>query len=799
MFELFRVYQLSIMQTFAGVCTAMVFMLLFTKAISTKRRWILIGIELVAILLVSFDRLAYIYAGDAGHTGYVMVRVSNFMVFFMTAATVFVFNLYIIDLLKEEGQTGVVPWRLKIVGILSLLQMIFVIVSQFTHTIYTFDESNNYHRQPLFFLCYILPVVGPLIQFSVICQYRKRFSRFIRFSLFLFIIAPIVASVIQFFAYGISLTNVVIAIVCMFMYIFQYLDINEKIENAARIEREFLKGQTLEARKLFEQTAQSIARLVDLKDKNAEGHSLKVAEYAKKIAEDAGKSEEECYQIYYAALLHDVGMIGVDESILSKKDSLTEEEYEKVKRHSEMGRSALSTIKEYPYLAVGALSHHERYDGRGYPDKLKGEDIPEIARIIAVADSYDAMSSDRSYRTAIPDQKVREEIVKGTGTQFDPNFAKIMLHNIDIGWELDMVKRGHTEGLDIEGDLVCKEYRKEISAGIVITDHITRIRLKSVPEGSEEGKKYIPTFVAFDSLDGHVHSHSQTIKDTDYFEYCEIWFDGHAVATEARKIETNVRDSDPVKRDESIPEESNATVYDVEAVKCGDHLLVTIDDKVKTAAVTVALPDSARYVYLAITGEYCHISEISVVTDETAVSRDYIPRIAEEISYIDRMEGDIPNIQINGFRSDTTAGIPITEDMEISFHTMSLPTARLIWHCPYLVIFHSDDGMVNGGDYREYALVRLDGENWEADGRAENKLIANIQDDFEGWDAWKEINKTGFDCTVNFERRGSRIVLLTENKGVFIKNITTITDGMSDIYVSLTGDQCALTDIHIRN
>ena len=103
-----------------------------------------------------------------------------------------------------------------------------------------------------------------------------------------------------------------------------------------------------------------------------------------------------------------------------------------------MGNQILSSIVEYPYLSIGAHYHHERYDGHGYPNHLKGEEIPEIARIISVADAYDAMSSNRSYREAIPQKLVREEIVKGTGTQFDPVFAKIMLELIDQDVNYDM-------------------------------------------------------------------------------------------------------------------------------------------------------------------------------------------------------------------------------------------------------------------------------------------------------------------------------------------------------------------------
>ena len=168
--------------------------------------------------------------------------------------------------------------------------------------------------------------------------------------------------------------------------------------------------------RLFEQTATSLANAIDAKDEYTRGHSTRVAEYSKKIAEQAGKSPSECEDIYYVALLHDVGKIGISEAIINKDGKLTDEEYEEMKKHPVVGNQILSGITEYPYLSIGAHYHHERYDGKGYPDRLKGEDIPEIARIISVADAYDAMTSKRSYRKSIPQVMVREEIVKGSGT-----------------------------------------------------------------------------------------------------------------------------------------------------------------------------------------------------------------------------------------------------------------------------------------------------------------------------------------------------------------------------------------------
>lgn len=217
--------------------------------------------------------------------------------------------------------------------------------------------------------------------------------------------------------------------------------------------------------------------------------------------------------------------------------------------------------------------------------------------------------------------------------------------------------------------------------------------------------------------------------------------------------------------------------------------------------MTVALPDSSRFAYVALTGKDCLISDVHIDTETEIVPEDYIPRIAEAISYIDAPAGDIPNVQVDSIRSAASQGIPITDGMQLTFHTMSLPTARLIWHCPYIVLFRSEDGTVRGNDYREYAVIRLDGENAENDSPAESRIIVNREDAFEGWDAWKKGNKAGYDCVVSFAIENDTVVISTENLGLSVKSITHIPDalpgGSGVVYTALTGDQCALTNIHI--
>ena len=538
--------------------------------------------------------------------------------------------------------------------------------------------------------------------------------------------------------------------------------------------------------RLFTQTATALVNAIDAKDKYTHGHSARVADYSRKIAKEAGMSERECEDVYYTALLHDVGKIGIPENIINKEGKLTDEEYAIIKTHPELGAQILQSISEIPFISIGAHHHHERYDGKGYPSYLKGTDIPEYARIISVADAYDAMTSRRSYRDPIPQQQVREEFVKGSGTQFDPDFARIMIHLIDIDSEYDMKEREEIRELAGKDELVIGTYRSEVSEGIYLSDTITAINMKITPE--KKGKTPKPSILLFDALDGRVHTDENNIKELMYFEYGEIWFDGNTYTTGARKMETRMISSraDEIKG----PDE-----YRVEAVRIRDHALIRIKEYERTFEIIVALPDSARYAYIGLTGEHCRISNVRMDKSEEKVPADYIPRIAEEISYINVPAGDIPNIQIDGYRTNATEGIPVEDGMTITFHTCSLPTARLVWHCPYINIFGSDDGKVTGENYHDYMLMRLDGECWEGDPGCDVELSIIRNDDFAGWDAWKKFNKEGFDCKVSFERHDNSITVRTENMGIILKNTATITDGNKDIYISLTGDQCAITNI----
>lgn len=183
--------------------------------------------------------------------------------------------------------------------------------------------------------------------------------------------------------------------------------------------------------KLSLQIVQTLATTIDAKDNYTNGHSVRVAEYAREIARIAGYSEKAQEDIYMMGLLHDVGKIGIPDSVINKPSKLTEEEYDIIKTHPLTGYDILKNITEMPMLAIGAKYHHERIDGKGYPDGLKGDEIPEEARIIAVADAYDAMSSRRSYHDVFAQEYIIGEFENNKGTQFDERFANIMLELIE--------------------------------------------------------------------------------------------------------------------------------------------------------------------------------------------------------------------------------------------------------------------------------------------------------------------------------------------------------------------------------
>lgn len=196
------------------------------------------------------------------------------------------------------------------------------------------------------------------------------------------------------------------------------------------------------AHKLFEgpsmrsKTIETIMKALYEKNKREEAHSKRVAMISQEIGTALGMREEKLKELENVGLLHDIGKIAINEAILDKPGILSDEEWEDMKKHPEIGYRILSTVNEMSQIADYTLYHHERYDGKGYPKGLKGEEIPLVSRIISIADAYDAMVSDRAYRKALSNEIIVKEFIKNAGTQFDPKLTRIFVEKIlKANWE----------------------------------------------------------------------------------------------------------------------------------------------------------------------------------------------------------------------------------------------------------------------------------------------------------------------------------------------------------------------------
>ena len=281
--------------------------------------------------------------------------------------------------------------------------------------------------------------------------------------------------------------------------------------------RKSIKYQRMEyeSRERLDQLNTNIIRAlsytIDAKDRYTSGHSQRVADYSLAIAKRMGKSEADQKIIYYAGLLHDVGKIRVSEEVINKPARLTEEEFNQIRIHPVSGYHILKDIHEDIRIAYGAKYHHERYDGKGYPNALEGENIPEIARIIGVADAYDAMASNRSYRDALPQEIVRSEIEKGKGKQFDARIADIMLQMIDEDTNYDMCQSDkNSKNILVIDDEIMNIKMVEFILKDVLDFHVTGVETK------EE------TFSVLETKEIHLILFDLKMPDIDGFELYQM-------------------------------------------------------------------------------------------------------------------------------------------------------------------------------------------------------------------------------------------------------------------------------------
>ena len=426
--------QLDIMLFLGGACGILAVMTLLARSLPTRTKHVLAAMETSAMFLLLFDRFAYKFEGDTSRHAYFMIRLSNGMLYFFLLFMTFLLTHYVVDLLIDEGKLPKRPLLLRICDFVFLVGLVCLLIAPFNHMYYYIDAENVYHRGTFHLLCYVFPFIIISLNEITIIRYRKRLSKRFATSLFISISLPIIATIAQIFLFNyfpISLTTITMALVMIVFYTYALNFISLQAQRAKEHELMSYKEAQKKESEMFEETTEALANAIDAKDKYTSGHSIRVALYSRQIARAAHLPDETCNQVYFAALLHDVGKIGIPLEIINKVGKLNNEEYNEIKKHPFLGYQILSSIQQAPYLAEGARYHHERYDGHGYPDGIKGADIPVIVRIIAVADAYDAMTSVRSYREPLTRDEVKEELRHGIGTQFDPTFARIMLRVMD--------------------------------------------------------------------------------------------------------------------------------------------------------------------------------------------------------------------------------------------------------------------------------------------------------------------------------------------------------------------------------
>ena len=347
------------------------------------------------------------------------------------AAFTFIYYIYAYSSMGEESH------RLRNIMNIGLLavNMLLLLTNPLTGLVFTYNAAGDYIHEDMFIpVAYGFPIVffaiGSVYMFTHHERYKKN-------QLVSMVIAIVVAGVF-FFLQMLYFDDVLITLFMASMgvlVIFVSLETPDYV-NLLKARAELTEAREREAaalakEQLSREVMLALSKAVDAKDHYTNGHSERVAKYAREIARRMGKSKEEIEEIYELGLLHDIGKIGVPEAIINKVGMLTNEEFNEIKKHTVIGWDILKTINEIPYLSTGARWHHERFDGKGYPDGLSGTDIPEEARIICLADSYDAMTSKRSYSSPRSQEEVRAEIVKCSGTQFDPDIAEILIDMID--------------------------------------------------------------------------------------------------------------------------------------------------------------------------------------------------------------------------------------------------------------------------------------------------------------------------------------------------------------------------------
>ena len=233
--------------------------------------------------------------------------------------------------------------------------------------------------------------------------------------------------------YTLKYVLIIIFIALIFLIACIVIGLKMSISSHKADELDMLREQQQRDKQLIREIIESFARVIDMKDSYTQGHSTRVAKYTEMLARELGYDEDTIEKYYNIALMHDIGKIGIPDQVLNKPGKLTDEEYDMIKSHTERGYDVLKSISLMPDIVVGAEAHHERPDGNGYPKGLKGDEIPRVAQIIAVADTFDAMYSDRPYRKRMNFDKAVSIIEEASGTQLTSDVVDAFIRLAERG------------------------------------------------------------------------------------------------------------------------------------------------------------------------------------------------------------------------------------------------------------------------------------------------------------------------------------------------------------------------------
>ena len=398
---------------------------------------------LSAIVLGVLDIISVYVDVPELHVDHNVAYFANALYYVAFSITGYLFFLYVNSYIYNRSERHVYS---LVNNIILVMSSVVTVVLTMTRQVMVIEPDGTVTREAMHTIMYVAPVFFTFYALITIILNYKKFDLKVRVLFLITFVTAIVLVLWQTLFLPKFLLDGFIIMCCLLILMFaletpDYEKLSEatkKLENLQKDLEKEVEHQTAKAKErsrmieeLTLQTMMTLARTIDARDPNVNGHSLRVADMSQRLAKALGMSDEECRNIYYIGLLHDIGKIAVSDSILYNPDKLTTEEYELVKQHTLAGAKILSDITIMPEIATGARWHHERYDGHGYPDGLKGENIPLVARIICVADSYDAMVAQRRYGRRFTQEEAREEIKRGSGKQFDPEVAGKMVGIID--------------------------------------------------------------------------------------------------------------------------------------------------------------------------------------------------------------------------------------------------------------------------------------------------------------------------------------------------------------------------------